>query len=56
MLGPCWHPELDEDDDVGGGGGEHAGDGAPLYGEVAQAGQGAQSLHLLEGILDREQE
>ena len=41
MLGSCRHPELDEDDDVGGGGGDHAGQGAPLDREEAQARQGA---------------
>ena len=29
------HPELDKDDDVGDGGGEHAGDGRPLHREQA---------------------
>ena len=36
-----WHSELDEDDDVGDGGGEDAGDGDPLNGEQTHAGDRA---------------
>jgi hypothetical protein len=41
------HPELDEDDDVGEGCGDHGGDGAPLGGEESEAGEVAGRLQLL---------
>ena len=45
-----WHSELDEDDDVGDGGGEDAGDGGLLNGEQTHAGDRAQALDLLQRL------
>ena len=43
----CGHVELEEDDDVGEGGGHHAGQGAPLYREEAEAREGADAMQFL---------
>ena len=42
------HSELYEYDDIGDRDRYHAGEGAPLYGEEAQAGQRALAIQLLD--------
>ena len=44
------HPELNEDYDVGDGGGEHAGDGRPLHREQAHGWDGPQALKFLFNV------
>ena len=43
-----WHSELDKDDDVGDGRGEHAGDGGPLECEQTQPFAVTQALEFLQ--------